>query len=82
MVSEFSNFLLLHNWADQPTFTSQTRIATNKTSPTLLLAKSVSQPTHRHRPLSYFQAERGQISPRVLTLQPPSDPLLDDTDLG
>lgn len=41
---------------------------TNKTSPTLLLAKSASQPTHKHRPLSYFQSERGQISPRVLTL--------------
>lgn len=44
------------------------RVVTNKTSPTLLLAKPVSQPTHQHRPLSYFQSERGQISPRVLTL--------------
>lgn len=44
------------------------RVVTNKTSPTLLLAKPVSQPTHQHRPLGYFQSERGQISPRVLTL--------------
>lgn len=66
----FSWFDFLHvlGRAHSTTAPSWTSVVTDKPSSTVLLAKPVSQPTHQRRPLSYFQSERGQISPRVLTL--------------